>query len=567
MIVRTLTRLVRFPHMFLLAAASFVLVGLLMVIVSMQGRALFSFTDREGWQLGTDEDIRASVTFDRASYLPGELVHYRLKVAWRPARATPDFESLERNLSFYPLDHVGRRTAAWTLGDGVHEYIADVTLQAVEVDATESYELGTATVFYTRPNDESGTAHALRTNPPRVHIGEYYPGNVADIDLLPTKTRIDDAPMLRRVVMAACGLLLLGTLVAVVWWYGRRRPFAKLSAAEQLWRELAELTRNDRPDRERLAEYEQIAARVFELRAGITRAEFWSGAHLGDWQAILDEVRRLAAPAYRPDDPAAEDVEALRKVLDDLLRPVVEEERLQRETHARFIDRIGRQPRVLAACAALVLTAITAIILAVKPSLWVPGDIRNYNATVAMLDEAADIQEAIDAFGALADATGDSRVRSASLYNIGTLLVDPRLSRLSHDQYRNFLDTVFLADITLDGLLHDMDIDAEFELVTLLTELTRQYVKAERMLEAAVRANPADPDTRRNLEILGKTRRAIARSIARIASLGEDISGEQQMLSQTVIDLRLLMEAELPDDYARLDEGNDDRDYFIMEKF
>ena len=82
-----------------------------------------------------------------------------------------------------------------------------------------------------------------------------------------------------------------------------------------------------------------------------------------------------------------------------------------------------------------------------------------------------------------------------------------------------------------------------------------------------MRADPVDPDVRRNLELLGKTRRAIARSVAQLASLGDDAPGTQQLLSQTVIDLRVLMETELPDDYARLDEGKDDRDYFILEKF
>ena len=564
---QVLSGFLRPPKLAALSAAVLIMAAVLLVIVSMQGRALFSHIEDADWQLGADEDIRARVTFDRASYLPGELVHYRLQVTWQPARATPDFGSLERNLAFHPLDHVGRRVETRNLGDGVREYFADVTLQAVEVNTTESYELGTATVFYTRPGDESGTVHAFRTNPPRVHIGEYYPGNVAGIGLRPTKTRIDDAQTLRRVVMVTCGSLLLVILVAVIWQYGRRRTFAELSPAEQLWREIAVLRCVNRPDRERLGEYEQIAARVFELRAGITPAEFWTGTGLGDWRTNIDTVRHLAASAYRPDDPAAEDVETLGKLLDDLLRPVVEEERLQHEMHNRFVERIGRQPRVLAACAALVLSVVTAFILAVQPSLWVSGDIRSYNATVAMLDEAADVQGAIDAFVALADATGDPRVSSASLYNVGTLLVDPRLSRLSREQYRNFLNAVFLSDISLDRLLHDIEIDTEFELVTLLTELTRQYVKAEQMLETAVRTDPADPDTRRNLEVLGKTRRAIAHSLARLASLGDDTAGTQQLLSQTVIDLRLLMEAELPDDYARLDEGKDDRDYYIMEKF
>ncbi|MBT8099452.1 MAG: hypothetical protein KJO82_06860, partial [Gammaproteobacteria bacterium] len=224
-------------------------------------------------------------------------------------------------------------------------------------------------------------------------------------------------------------------------------------------------------------------------------------------------------------------------------------------------------PRVLAASAGLLIASILAFVLAASPSLWIPKDIERFNAAVELFEQGGDLQVVVDTFVAVADGATDNRVRSASLYNVGTLLVDARLSRLSRDQQRNFMQAVFSPDITMDRLLHDMELDAEFELVTLVTELTRRYVQAEQNLKAAIRAGPVDPDMGRNLEVIGKTRRAIAGSLARLARLGDDTPGSQQMLSQTVIDLRLLMETELPDDYARLDEGKDDRDYFIMEKF
>jgi hypothetical protein len=112
-----------------------------------------------------------------------------------------------------------------------------------------------------------------------------------------------------------------------------------------------------------------------------------------------------------------------------------------------------------------------------------------------------------------------------------------------------------------------MELDAEFELLTLLTELTRQYVQAEAVLKGAVRADPLNSDARRNLELVAKIRRGIARSLTQLISEGEQNGGTQQMLNQTVIDLKLLMEAELPEDYAKQDEGKDDREYFILERF
>ena len=249
------------------------------------------------------------------------------------------------------------------------------------------------------------------------------------------------------------------------------------------------------------------------------------------------------------------------------MRPVVEEERLRFELHDGVVERLRGQPRVLAGSAALLLGGIVAVVLAAAPSLWVPADISRFNAAVALLDREGDLQPVVDAFIAVADEARDERIKSASLYNAGTLLVDPSLSRLSRERFGSFIAAVFSTDITMDRLMHDMEFDSELELVNLFTEQTRRYVQAEQLLKAAIRAGPVDADMGRNLELLGKTRRAIARSLAQLARLGDDAPGAQQMLSQTVVDLRLLMEAELPDDYAKFDEGKDDRSYFIMEKF
>jgi len=245
----------------------------------------------------------------------------------------------------------------------------------------------------------------------------------------------------------------------------------------------------------------------------------------------------------------------------------VAEERLQREIHDDFFGRLRQQPAVMAASGMLLVAVLAAFTLAALPSMWLAADFRQYNAAVELLSADGDLQQAADAFSALSEVSDDTRVRSAALYNLGTLLADRRMTRLAREQHANFLQAMFLPEVTLGRLLHDMELDAEFELVTLLTELTRQYAQAEQALKAAVRAAPTDPDAGRNLELLGKLLRAIARSIAQLVQQGEDSVGTQQMLSQTIIDLKLLMEAELPDDYAKIDAGKDDRDYFIMERF
>lgn len=555
--------MLRVPLLVGMAAAA----GVALVIAALSGPATTTFDDDNDRQLAAGEDIRALATLNRASYLPGERLIYTLQVAWRPGRVIPDFDALERNISFHPFDAISRRTGTRRDAGGSSSYLADFTLQAVDVEAGASYELGTVTVFYTRRDDETGEVQAIRTNPPRIHIGEYFPDNVTAIELLPVKPRIDIALTLRRAALIGGGVLLLAMCVAAIWWYGRRRPYTTLSPAEQSWRDFATLKSRSADNRWLLVAYEKFAARAFELRADIAPVDFWTSNDLGEWQAAVDEVRELVSIAYRSESPDGEHVAALGEVIDELLRPVVAEERLQRELHDDPVERLRRQPRVLTAAAGLLLGGIVAFILAIAPSLWVPADINAYNEAVGLLEEGGDLQPVVDTFIALAEDASDNRIRSASLYNAGTLLADPSLSRLSRDRFRNFMAAIFLADITLDRLMHDMELDSELELVNLLTELTRRYVQAEQLLKAAIRAGPVDADMGRNLEILGKIRRAIAHSLARLARLGDDAPGAQQMLSQTVIDLRLLMEAELPDDYAKFDEGKDDRSYFIMEKF
>lgn len=552
-----------------LAAVLLIAAGIVLTVLSASGRALFDFAAEAPYRLAADENIAASISFDKPSYLAGDIARYRIRILWRNELVTPDLETFESSIGFFPLEHRGTAVNRRMLGRGVREYVAEFSLQAVDVDTPASYLLDTATVYYTQAGEDDTDVHSLRANPPLVHIGEFYPDDIATIGLRPLKPVIDDVRTLRRVLIGLCGIALAGILLVLLVRCGRKRPYAELSAAEQLWRDVDELRREPKDDRQHVVDYERLFTRALELRAGVAPIEFWSGRNdeAGEWHDVLVAARRTFGEAYRPEGPTAADVERIAAIIDELLAPVVEEDRLRRETHDDLVTRLRQQPAVLAASAGLALAVVIAFLLAALPSLWLPADIQRYNAAVELLADSDDVQQAVDAFTELADASQHLRVRSASLYNLGTLLADPRLARLSRDQYENFLRAIFLPEITLELLLHDMELDAEFELITLLTELTRQYVQAEQTLQAAVRLLPDDPDAGRNLELLGKLRRAISRSLARLIEQGEDSTGTQQMLSQTIIDLRLLMEAELPDDYAKLDEGKDDRDYFIMEKF
>jgi hypothetical protein len=549
--------------------AAVLILGVIVVFgLSVTGRAASGFVDAAPGDLAAADDINLSVSFDEATYHQGDLLRYRMRVIWRARAVTPDLESFANSISFYPFDNRGHTAAERRLGGGVREYIAEYVLQPINVATAASYQLDTATVYYTRASEEHTEVHALRANPAPVYLGEFYPYDISSVSPRPPKPRLDDARSLRRSLMTLFGSVLLLMTLFLVWQRGRQRPYAELSPAEQLWRDLDELRREPNKDRQYVVDCERHFTQVLELISGITPTEFWSeqASAPGEWHDLIVDARALFGAAYRPAAPKAADVMRIAALIESMLAPMVEGDRLRREVHVSLIDRLRRQPAVLLGVGVLAAAAVSALLLAAMPSAWTAKDIGDYNAAVALL-EADDFPAALDGFLALGELAKDPRVKAAALYNTGTLLVDPRQSRFSRSQYENFLRTIFVADITLSRMLHDMELDAEFELLTLLTELTRQYVQAESVLKAAVRVDPFDMDARRNLELVAKVRLGIARSLAHLISEGEQNGGGQQMLNQTIIDLKLLMEAELPDDFAKQDEGKDDREYFILERF
>ena len=539
------------------------------VTLTATGRVPPTFSDSAGPELAADEDIRAAIELDKPSYHQGDLIRYRLRVVWRDAEVRPDREAIENSLSFYPFDKRDALIIEQRPGGGLRELVAEFTLQAVDVAVPATYQLDTATVFYTLASEGHTDVRAVRANPPRVHLGAFLPADVSAVDLRPPKSRIDEREGRRSFLMAGCGIVLTGFAALFLWQRGRRRSDGELSAAEKLWREVDAHRRAAGEGRDDLIACERLFTAALELRAGIPATAFWADEDGIDaeWHAAVTEARGVFAAGYRHEPTTAADIEKAQLLIGAMLDPMVHAERLERERADRFAERLRGQPGVLVGVAGMVIAALAALLLAAMPSVWIASEVRDYNEAVGRLEGDADPQAAFDAFVALSDSASGSRIRAASLYNAGTLLGDFRLMRVSRDQYDNFLRAIFLTDLTLDRLMHDMDLDAEFELVTLLTEMTRRYVQAEDLLKATERVDPDDADARRNLEVFTKIRAAIARSLQGFVQQGEQGDGTEQMLSQTVIDLQLLMETELPDEFAREDEGKDDRDYFILERF
>ena len=91
--------------------------------------------------------------------------------------------------------------------------------------------------------------------------------------------------------------------------------------------------------------------------------------------------------------------------------------------------------------------------------------------------------------------------------------------------------------------------------------------QGEAALKAAVRITPDDTMIRRNLELIHKRRGAYADTIKELLQEGEDASGMGELLRQSLMNLEDFMQMEMPDEYAELEEGKDDKDYFILEGF
>lgn len=544
-------------------------VSVILASVRGTGPGDFGFAEALPAELPADADIGGWVTFDKDSYLPGETARCRVRVLWRGDVVTPDFESFQTSVSFFPLDHRESFFSERNLAGGVREYLADFVLQAVNVTATESYLLATATVYFTENRVESGELQALRINPPTLHIGEYYPRDISAIPLLAPKPAIAEPTRLRQWLLALFGLTLLGLAASLVRRYGRQRAESELSAAERLWYEFDGLRADAAGARQFLLDCERIFLHALFLRTGVGPMAFWSdpAAVDGELRAPAAEARSLLDGIYRPGQPGQDHADRMSALVGEMLEPLVAGARLRREQLPSFTLRLKSEPAVLATAALVTISAVVLLALAALPSSWVSSEIARYNMAARMLDAGETLAEGFDEFSTLARDARDEMVRAASLYNVGALLTDPRLSGQSPERQRQLLNSIFVADITLDRLLHDLELDAVTELLGILTDAARRHVQAESAMKAAVRLTPHDTDAGRNLEILGKIRNALANTLARLIVEGEQSVGLLEMQQQTIIDLQRLMEVEMPEDFARMEEGKDDSNYFILEQF
>ncbi len=557
-----------------LAIASSVVIILLCVVlvtVSITGTVAtrLGFETATPAELPTDSDIAGWASFDKASYLPGEPARYEIRVLWRDDIVTPDIEAFRNSINFFPFDYKDSVVNERSGPGGIREYALVYALQAVNVDSPASYQFDLATLYYTSSRADSEELQSLRIRPPPVYIGEFYPRDISAVPLKALQGEIRDPRTLRQGLMTLFALALASIAGVLVWLHGRRRPDSALSVAERLWLELRKLKRDAADAQQYVLESERIFTHALRLRSDIGPAAFWSekDVKFGEWRKLIGEARRLFGRNYSGTTPGAADADQAAALIGELLEPLISAERLLREEQPSFAMRLKQNPGVVATGSSLAVIAAVMIVLAALPSVWVASDVRRYNEAIRLIEQDEDLEEAYLQLALLADDTDDDIVRAASLYNLGTLRADHRLAALTELQQQEFLRAIFMPGKTLDRMLHALEMDAEAELLTMLGDSVRRYVEAEEAMKGAVRISPDHEDGRRNLEILGKVRRALGDTLTQLLQQNEQGEGSVEMQRQSVIDLRKLMETELPEDFSKLDAGKDDSNYLILEGF
>ena len=106
-----------------------------------------------------------------------------------------------------------------------------------------------------------------------------------------------------------------------------------------------------------------------------------------------------------------------------------------------------------------------------------------------------------------------------------------------------------------------------FLLVSILRDSVRYLTMSESSLKTATRLAPADEAIRRNLELAQKRRNAYAETIQELLTQGDDSGGQGELQRQALMDLEMLLQTEMPDKYADFKEGQNNKEYFIMEAF
>jgi hypothetical protein len=539
---------------------------------SLQGKPdnWYPVIKNEDSGLREGELIRGWASLDRDSYLIGELASYSIRLLWRNDKLSPDTETFKNGIGFFPFNRleISERTAL--IAGNVTEYNLQFQLHAVDVEPAQSYVLSPPTIYFTNKDNDTGELSSYRLDAPQVHIGEYYPQNVSKIPLLAMKGKISNPAGMRGGGMALIGLLLAGIAIGLLWFFGRVRLVETLSEPERIWREFENIKTKGFHPREFLTHCEFIFTDLLMYKLEMNPGDFWSGqkSENTEWAEIVERARDIFYQGYLKTEPGSDLLNEITNILDSQLSNLVEEEKLKIEILPTFSARLAKQPVLVSFCFFILLASGILFILSINPMKWSSSEINEYNRIVDVLNSNDLVEEKYEEITNYADIVDDERVKAIAYYNAGTFSATPELVSQDIYQQEALLEVMFQEQrVFLDALMHSLAMEDPFLLVGMIRDGIRFMTQGESALKFAVRLNPNDIDYRRNLELIQKRRNAYAETVTELLQEGEQSSEMGELQRQTLMDLEQFMQMEMPDEFAELKEGKNDKDYFILEGF
>ena len=545
----------------------------LMVIASSLAlpKQLFHHTPTYIEYLTEDMDIAGWTNFDKPSYQIGEVIEQQVRVIYRQANVTPDLESLRRRMSFFPLEQRDLNETTIIHANGITEFILDYKLQGVRVEPQNAYLIDPYILYYSNNADNDDNVYSVVIQPPVIHIAAYYPRDMKDVFTQSLKGKLDTANTFRQTLISVNGLMILVIAAIVLWHFGRRRLVTELSEDEVLWRVFNSMKDTELDNRTSLLNYEQIFTHLLHYQSGIQPDDFWSGEDPEDepWHSTSIKARELLLENYHSVEPGDTVVEEMKKILDEKLSSIVTASRMKIESGPTFSQRISQQPVVITHAAVLVIVSLVLLTLAAIPNIWLSKELQQYNNIVASLsDTDAASEENYLALSALGDSAINISVKSAALYNAGTLRASNSFSMGDPEREELILNAV-IESRSVEALFHALlegPFTEESQIVTILLDGVEQLRRAQLDLQGAVRVSAYEEDIQRNLEIILKRRSMVIGMLGEIRRFyRSQKEGEEEALSEDGI-LNLL-EAELPEDEEEESAGKDDRGYMILERF
>ncbi len=539
--------------------------------LTLTPRALYPYAHPlDTGTLAEGQNIGGTAVFDKDSYLIGELATYRISLFWRNNVITPDLEAFRNGIGFFPFNRVAVSESEAVHPGGIHEIRLQYQLQAVDVETTRSYQLAPPTVYYTVAGNTDMQLESFRIEAPIIHIGEFYPANVAAVDLIDYKGEIADPVTARQILMALAALLLMALGGGLLRHFGRVRQPDELDDSERLWYVYRQLDREQLANRHYLDQCERVFTGLLRYRLQLSPALFWAGAATdsNEWTDILQRARELFYRNYLSAEPDDATLTEVTSMLDAMFARLTEEARLRREQQPRFLQRVSSQYGALGSGSSMLLAGFTMLILALFPPLWSSADVLAYNAAVARLDDNETIQAIHEDVKETAEQIQQPQIKAAALYNLAVLSTRPAMAEISEDQQYALLQVMFQQEkVFIDALLHSLTMEDPFLLVSILRDSVRYLTMSESSLKTATRLAPGDETIQRNLELVQKRRNAYAETIQELLTQDDDGSGQGELQRQALMDLEMLLQTEMPDKYADFKEGQNNKEYFIMEAF